>query len=101
MDEPTANLDYGNQARVLEEIARLKEAGIGVLVSTHHPEHAFRIADRVLLLAAGRLVAQGPDARHAHVGGAVVALRPPDRGGHRHARRRDLAARLRARRRVA
>jgi iron complex transport system ATP-binding protein len=60
MDEPTANLDYGNQARVLEEVARLKEEGIGVLVSTHHPEHAFRIATRVLLLAKGRLVAQGP-----------------------------------------
>jgi iron complex transport system ATP-binding protein len=60
MDEPTANLDYGNQSRVLEEIARLKDEGIGVLVSTHHPEHAFRIADRVLLLAAGRLTAQGP-----------------------------------------
>lgn len=60
MDEPTANLDYGNQSRVLEEVARLRDAGMGVLVSTHHPEHAFRIADRVLLLAAGRLVAQGP-----------------------------------------
>lgn len=59
MDEPTANLDYGNQSRVLDEVARLKVAGIGVLVSTHHPEHAFRIADRVLLLAAGKLVAQG------------------------------------------
>ena len=60
MDEPTANLDYGNQSRVLEEVARLKGAGMGVLVSTHHPEHAFRIADRVLLLADGRLVAEGP-----------------------------------------
>jgi len=60
MDEPTANLDYGNQSRLLDEVARLKGAGIGVLVSTHHPEHAFRIADRALLLAAGRLVAQGP-----------------------------------------
>jgi iron complex transport system ATP-binding protein len=60
MDEPTANLDYGNQSRVLEEVARLKEAGIGVLVSTHHPEHAFRIAGRVLLLADGTLAAQGP-----------------------------------------
>ena len=62
MDEPTANLDYGNQSRVLEEIARLRATGIGVLVSTHHPEHAFRVADRVLLLAAGTLVAQGPTA---------------------------------------
>ncbi len=60
MDEPTANLDYGNQSRVLEEVARLKGTGIGVLLSTHHPEHAFRIADRVLLLASGELVAQGP-----------------------------------------
>ena len=60
MDEPTANLDYGNQSRVLDEVARLKGAGIGVLVSTHHPEHAFRIADRVLLLAAGSLVGGGP-----------------------------------------
>ncbi|MBL0143706.1 MAG: ABC transporter ATP-binding protein [Betaproteobacteria bacterium] len=60
MDEPTANLDYGNQSRVLDEVARLREAGIGVLASTHHPEQAFRIANRVLLLAAGKLVAQGP-----------------------------------------
>ena len=59
MDEPTANLDYGNQARVLDEVLQLKHAGIGSLVSTHHPEHAFRIADRVLLLAEGRLAAQG------------------------------------------
>lgn len=60
MDEPTANLDYGNQSRVLDEIGRLRAAGIGVLVSTHHPEHAFRIADRVLLLSGGRLAAEGP-----------------------------------------
>ena len=60
MDEPTANLDYGNQSRVLEEVARLRESGIGVLVSTHHPEHAFRLADRVLLLSGGSLAAQGP-----------------------------------------
>jgi iron complex transport system ATP-binding protein len=60
MDEPTANLDFGNQARVLEEAARLRQAGIGLLVSTHHPEHAFRIADRALLLARGTLIAHGP-----------------------------------------
>ena len=59
MDEPTANLDYGNQARVLDEIARLKEKGIGILLSTHHPEQAFRVADRVLLLREGSLVAHG------------------------------------------
>ncbi len=60
MDEPTANLDFGNQARVLDEIARLKQGGIGLLVSTHHPEHAFRIADRAILLRGGQVVATGP-----------------------------------------
>ena len=59
MDEPTANLDYGNQARVLDEIARLRASGIGILMSTHHPEQAFRVADRVLLLREGSLIGQG------------------------------------------
>ena len=60
MDEPTANLDFANQSRVLDEIARLREAGHAVLFTTHHPDHALRIADRALLLRAGRLIAAGP-----------------------------------------
>ena len=59
MDEPTASLDFGNQARVLGEISRLKQAGIAVLLCTHDPDHAFEIADRVLLLQKGRALAQG------------------------------------------
>jgi iron complex transport system ATP-binding protein len=37
MDEPTANLDFGNQGLILDEIARLRAAGAAVLFSTHHP----------------------------------------------------------------
>jgi iron complex transport system ATP-binding protein len=59
MDEPTASLDFGNQARVLEEVARVKDAGIGVLLCSHDPDHAFAIADRVLLLEQGRTLACG------------------------------------------
>ena len=62
MDEPTANLDFGNQSRVLEEVARLSEAGIAVLLCSHDPDHAFHVADRVLLLGAGRVLGQGPTA---------------------------------------
>lgn len=62
MDEPTASLDFANQARVLEEIARLREGGCAVLFTTHHPDHALRIADRALLLRDGRLLAAGPTA---------------------------------------
>jgi iron complex transport system ATP-binding protein len=60
MDEPTANLDFANQARVLDEIARLREDGAAVLFTTHHPDHALRIADRAILLRAGRAIANGP-----------------------------------------
>ena len=60
MDEPTASLDFGNQARVLEQVVSLARSGIGVLLSTHDPDQAFQCADRVALLRSGELVAQGP-----------------------------------------
>ncbi|MGA0023879.1 MAG: AAA family ATPase, partial [Burkholderiales bacterium] len=59
MDEPTANLDFGNQVRVLERIRALAGEGIGVLLSTHDPDHAFLCADRVAMLCEGRLKACG------------------------------------------
>ena len=60
MDEPTANLDFGNQVRVLEHVQRLAGEGIGVLLSTHDPDHAFLCADRVVLLRAGAIIGIGP-----------------------------------------
>jgi iron complex transport system ATP-binding protein len=59
MDEPTANLDFSNQARVLREISALRDAGVGVIFSTHHPDHALRIADKALLLKRGSVLAAG------------------------------------------
>ena len=59
MDEPTANLDFGNQVRVLQHIRSLAGSGIGVLLSTHDPDHAFLCADRVAMLHEGRLVHHG------------------------------------------
>jgi len=60
MDEPAANLDFGNQAIVLEEVARLRAAGAAVLFSTHHPDHALRIADRAVMVRGGAVMAAGP-----------------------------------------
>ena len=62
LDEPTANLDFANQARVLAEIGRLRDDGIAVLLCTHDPDHAFQVADRALLLREGKVLAQGPAA---------------------------------------
>lgn len=60
MDEPTASLDFGNQTRVLGEVTKLAADGIGVLLSTHDPDHAFRCADRVVLIRDGTILAAGP-----------------------------------------
>lgn len=63
MDEPTASLDFGNQARVLGQVRRLAKAGIAVILSTHDPDHALLCADRVAALHGGTLVAYGPPAQ--------------------------------------
>ena len=46
LDEPTANLDFGNQGKVMREIRALAASGLGVLFTTHDPNHALRAADR-------------------------------------------------------
>lgn len=53
LDEPTASLDFGNQARVLREVRLLADSGLAVLMTTHQPDHAFLVADRVALLHGG------------------------------------------------
>lgn len=59
MDEPTASLDFGNQVRVLERIGHLKAQGMGIFLSTHQPDHALQIADRIALIREGGLHGPG------------------------------------------
>ena len=73
MDEPTASLDFGNQIRVLEQIAALSAQGMAVLLSTHQPEHALRVASRIALLGHGRLQAVG-EPRSVATPAALAAL---------------------------
>lgn len=59
MDEPTANLDLGNQIRVLSTIRKLSSMGLGVLMTTHSPDHAFLCCDRIILLTKNKEVMIG------------------------------------------
>lgn len=75
MDEPTSNLDYGNQLRVLQRIKGLTKSGLTVLVTSHNPQHALHFGDRVLALEGGSVRAFGapkevlqPDLVHALYG---------------------------------
>jgi iron complex transport system ATP-binding protein len=60
MDEPTANLDYHNQVRMLQVIRTLAREGLAVLMVSHFPDHAFLACTRALLMRDGRVMAQGP-----------------------------------------
>src|ERR1700722_19121851 len=62
LDEPTASLDFGNQALVLARIRELAGHGFGIVLSTHDPDHALMVATRVAVLAARGLRALGPPA---------------------------------------
>jgi iron complex transport system ATP-binding protein len=54
MDEPTASLDLGNRILVLDTIRGLAESGLAIVLSTHEPELAFVVADRVAILGRER-----------------------------------------------
>jgi iron complex transport system ATP-binding protein len=60
LDEPAASLDFGNQVRMLDIIARLAREGFAILMTTHHPDHALQVGSRFLALKEGRVVARGP-----------------------------------------
>lgn len=60
MDEPTANLDYGNQLRVLSRVRALAEEGYTILQSTHNPEQAYLFSHEILALQDGKILAYGP-----------------------------------------
>jgi iron complex transport system ATP-binding protein len=60
LDEPTASLDFGNQAMVLARIRALAGQGFGIVLSTHDPDHALMVATRVAIIADGGLRAIGP-----------------------------------------
>ena len=59
LDEPTANLDVQAQCEIFELVRGLAAEGVGVLVVVHDLTIAATYCDRLLLLDAGRVVAEG------------------------------------------
>jgi iron complex transport system ATP-binding protein len=59
MDEPTNGLDYGNQIRLLERVGRLADEGYTFIFTSHHPDHALAIADRVMMMQRGAIIHDG------------------------------------------
>ncbi len=59
LDEPTAGVDVAGRAVVREVVAELRARGTAVLVTTHELDDAERMADRIVILDRGTVVADG------------------------------------------
>jgi ABC-2 type transport system ATP-binding protein len=62
LDEPTTGFDPAARRQAWEVIASLRELGKTILLTTHYMDEAQALADRVAIIAAGRIVAEGAPA---------------------------------------
>ncbi|MBZ4322118.1 ABC transporter ATP-binding protein [Streptomyces huiliensis] len=62
LDEPTRGLDYAAKARLVEILRGLAAEGHAIVLATHDVELAAELAHRVVVLAEGEIVADGPTA---------------------------------------
>ncbi|RXS81443.1 energy-coupling factor ABC transporter ATP-binding protein [Streptomyces sp. TM32] len=60
LDEPTRGLDYAAKARLIEVLRALAAEGHAIILATHDVELAAELAHRVVILADGEIVADGP-----------------------------------------
>ena len=65
LDEPTTGFDPSARRAAWEVIAGLRELGKTIFLTTHYMDEAEYLADRIAVLAAGRIVAEAPRARSA------------------------------------
>ncbi len=56
LDEPTAALGVKQSGVVLKYIAKMRDAGLGVVFITHNPHHAFLVGNHFIILKLGRVV---------------------------------------------
>jgi iron complex transport system ATP-binding protein len=59
LDEPTSHLDLANARRILRVLRSLREQGKTIVLTTHDPNAAAAVADHVILLRAGQVLAAG------------------------------------------
>ncbi|WP_037669370.1 ABC transporter ATP-binding protein [Streptomyces griseus] len=62
LDEPTRGLDYAAKSRLVTVLRELAAAGHAIVLATHDVELAAELAHRVVLLADGEVIADGPTA---------------------------------------
>lgn len=91
LDEPTSQLDLGNQYQLLDLIGQVtREDDMGTVIVLHDIQHAGRLADRIIAVSKGIVVADGPpdtvitSELVAKIYGIDVAVEWHGTGRHRH-----------------
>jgi ABC-2 type transport system ATP-binding protein len=78
LDEPTAGLDPLARRNLLEAIAQRRDAGTSILLTTHQLSDVETLADRVVVIAGGRIVAEGTVADLTGANDAMSFTGPPN-----------------------
>jgi ABC-2 type transport system ATP-binding protein len=76
IDEPTTGLDVGARRQFWQVIRELKARGVSIVLTTHYLEEADALADRIVVIGQGRVLAEGSPAQiKARVQGKRVSAR--------------------------
>lgn len=60
LDEPTAGMARADTNASIELLQRIKQRGVTIVIIEHDMQVVFSLADRITVLAGGRIIAQGP-----------------------------------------
>ena len=75
LDEPTTGLDPGSRRVLWDEIKKLRDEGVTIILTTQYLEEADELANRRSIIDEGRVVAEGtPDELKSSNGGDVITL---------------------------
>jgi len=75
LDEPTSGLDPGSRRVLWDEIKRLRDNGVTIILTTQYLEEADELADRIAIIDEGLVVAEGTsDQLKAGIGGDVITF---------------------------
>jgi ABC-2 type transport system ATP-binding protein len=78
LDEPTTGFDPAARRAAWDTVRALRDLGKTILLTTHYMDEAQHLADRVVVIARGRVIAEGtPDALGGAPQTALVAFRVP------------------------
>lgn len=72
LDEPTSGVDISGRQVIRQVIADLRAAGVAVVLTTHELAEAEKVADRVVIVDDGRVVAEGTPESLRTAGGAEI-----------------------------